>query len=471
MASQSVTINDTFEAIKSGVIPGKIVNSHTFSFNTLSYQVASGANNTWEISVTLYKGDNPHHILPEYLRKPCFKLDDNYTARIYVKCGKVGGKVRDAPETVVTCGKNIGRSNETNCLTQAIRDALSKYNKQTKAKESTSAASEASSTTSASEIPPPMLVAKEGAVKAAILTDADFTGGVILQNKFNGVRCVITVIDDKIFPYSRTGREYMGLTNIKKNIESMLKNCPGVYFDGELYKHGKPLNWISGQARKENDENLLEYHIYDLFFIDERKNMISVDRQNLLSKLINESDVIKRVPNYIVHNRTEISELTDKFIKDGYEGGIVRKNNCVYQHSYNNYHSPNIIKIKYTSDDEYPIVGFSKGVGVDEGAIIWRCAVTEKHTKLFNPEDCEFNVVPKSISKDERRKIYSCMTKITDNGQTIFDRDIKGLLLTVQYSELSAKTGIPQQAKALAVRSYEDGPAMDPIAKCLTQND
>jgi hypothetical protein len=466
MASQSVTITDTFEAIKSGIIPGKIIDGHTFTFTTLTYQVASGAQNTWEISVTLYKNNAPFNIDDAMLRKPCHKLSDEYTAKISVKCGKVGGKIRDSSDTIITEGKNIGRSNETNCLTQAIRDALGKYNKQLKVKGPTDPIADVKDMT-----PPPMLVAKEGAVKSAILTDQDFVDGIILQHKFNGVRCVITILEGKIFSYSRTGREYMGLENIKKHILDMLTLCPGVYFDGELYKHGKPLNWISGQARKEKDDNLLEYHIYDLFFVDERKEMISEDRQMLLSKIIKESDVIKRVPNYNVKSKDEIIKMTDKFIKDGYEGGIVRKNKCVYQHSYNNYHSPNIIKIKYTSDAEYPIIGFSKGVGVDEGAIIWRCAVTPEHTDLYNPDDCEFNVVPKIISKDDRRSIYSCMVKITDNGQTVFDRYIKGLPLTVQYSELSSKTGIPQQAKAICVRSYENGPDLDPIAKFLSRTE
>ena len=123
-----------------------------------------------------------------------------------------------------------------------------------------------------------------------------------------------------------------------------------------------------------------------------------------------------------------------------------------------------IAQIKPIFDDEFTVVGYSQGTrGKDVGAVIWECEVP----KFGNSTDNLFTVVPKDMTYSERYAIYKCLGTLVDgpNGKKItrFERDIKGLPLTVEYSEMSTKTGKPLQAKALSFRTYESGPALDPI--------
>lgn len=475
MASRAVIINDTLESIKSSVIPGRIVENR-FEFPEIQYTVASGAMNSWAITVAFYRNGEPELIEEKYLSKPCFKFDENFEARISVKSGKIGNKPREVADTIVKVGKNLGKVNETNCLTQAIRDALGKHNSQQKSKTTQTNGDSVTDLDKISVIsetvneltPPPMLVSKDGSSKAATLNDDEYGEGLILQRKLNGVRCIITMINNAVYAYSRTCKEYKGICKIKEDVKKIFDKYPNIRLDGELYKHGKPITWISGQARREKDDDLLEYHVYDVFYID-NITLVTQERQSILDNIFSQFKFtqLKRVENFIVRNRAEVDSLVAKFIDEQYEGGIIRRNGAPYQYSYNKHRSTNVIKIKFTYDEEYPIVGYSKGVGADEGAVIWRCAVTPEHSEYYKADDCEFNVVPIEISKSDRRKIYDHITKITDKGTTIFEEKIKGLLLTVKYSELSTKTGIPQQAKGVTIRSYENGPDNDYLAAIL----
>ena len=83
------------------------------------------------------------------------------------------------------------------------------------------------------------------------LTPNDFKSGITLQPKLNGIRAVF---DGKEL-YSRTGKTLPGKAHIISALMELKKRCANMpSLDGELYLHGEPLNYISGQARKENDE-------------------------------------------------------------------------------------------------------------------------------------------------------------------------------------------------------------------------
>ena len=90
-----------------------------------------------------------------------------------------------------------------------------------------------------------------------------------------------------------------------------------------------------------------------------------------------------------------------------------------------------------------------------------------------NPHDKTFNVVPKDMKYKTRYALYQCLGLMVQGpgGKMVtrFERDVKGLPLTVEYAESSAKTGKPLQAKALAFRTYEGGPNHDPIRKLMAE--
>lgn len=471
MASVSVCIANMKEAIETSKIPGKFINDNTeFVFPTLVYIGSKGVAHKWTITVKLLLKKDYIPITLDMLDRPATVMSANHKAEITVESQQVSGKIRDVVPTFVNSGKNLGKSNETNCITQAIRDALSLYNKQQKRVKSTIDTFDLN--------PPPMLVKKIGETQAATFTDATFADGVTVQRKLNGVHFVMSANspDHVSNRYSRTGANYPGQEQIVSEMMQMIAtNYAAVldgskmqvpYFDGELYVHGKTLNWISGQARRSDDDGVLEFHIFDVFFPFDKTagfDMESRDRQLYLDKFFeNNQHVLHphvvRVKNFPVKSLAEINMLAKQFLKEQYEGAIARKDKSGYQYGYGNYHSSNLVKIKPILDDEFIVVGYAQGTrGKDVGAVIWECEVSDS----VNPSDKRFTVVPKDMTYEERYAIFKCLGELVDGAKgskiTRFDRDVKGLPLTVEYSEISTKTGKPLQAKALTFRTYEDG--------------
>ena len=488
MASTAVSILNTKQAIYDGIIPGKFIeNRKIFQFPILEYIGTNKAIHQWQIEIKALQYTNITTEIPitdEMLKNT---LPVNIHASISVTAGQKDGKIRDSVPTYILCGKNIGKKNETNAITQAFRDALGIYNKQLKKVTNAAMANTKIEKPKNTEIeklkntkitnkvkeikilePPPMLVKN---IKDAPLNDQDFIDGVTVQRKLNGVHYIIykseEFITNKIIRYSRNGIHYPEESSpqISVEMEEFIKHIPNLskyisaenmkyyenaipYFAGELYKHGLPLNKISGQARNTHlsTDNLLEYHIFDIFFpiaIAAGHNMISKYRQQILTDTFNsihKLNYIKQIENFKVISNDEMYKLFDKFINEKYEGAIARKDNAEYRYSINNYHSSNIVKIKPIFDNEFPIVGFTQGEkGKDKGALIWICGVL----------NLQFHAVPKQTYKAR----YELYTRLS-NDPKLFENYYKGKPLTIQYAELSTK-GIPLQPKAIIIRDYE----------------
>lgn len=478
MASKSITIDNTLNAIKNGIIPGNFTDDYKeFVFPTITYTNERKDSLEWSISIKLKKGDKYVVISEKMLDQPLIRLDNSYIGEINVISQQVGGKIRKTVPTIIDSGKNIGKKNETNVLTQSFRDALSLYNKQNKK----------TSSTIYDNQPPPMLIQWLNDSKTAVLTPEYFNEGITVQRKYNGVRYV-TYMNPKleIIQYSRTGSYYYPNKYLNDELISILSNIPKIsigkygittleelsiyqqsnpYLDGELYLHGRSLSYISGQARKESDKDELNYYIFDIFFpyaISNGFNMISKYRQQYLEDLFllnTNISHIKKVENYKVNSLDDINNLANTFIKEGYEGAVARKDNKEYKYSFNNYHSSNVLKIKPIYSDEFKVIDFTEGKkGKDVGKIIWLCEVNN----IIDPNDTTFTVVP-NLSLKEREVLFNCLSEKVNKKQNRFERDIKGLPLTLEYSEISSKTGKPLQAKAIAFRTYEG--SIDPIKK------
>lgn len=550
MSSKTVYIKDMGEALRDGRIPGEWSEHRTsFVFPTVISTSARGAKLLWTVTVRLLKGGKPQKIEDEFLGQPVEQLPAAYQAEITVEAKQEDGKIRDHVPTYVRVGKNLGKTNATNAITQALRDALGMYNKQSRRSDAVGADSatpstngqkeshvedgEAAGTAESTEpsdvadgektavapstglpasdidwLPPPMLVKKLGDSREATLTKTDFTRGITVQPKLNGVRDVSFRREGKtpsVFIYSRGRKEYTGMEHIRAELLPILdpavlpKITEGafgvpkryvaayqdgpVYIDGELYALGKPLQWISGQARKEGDEKNLDYYVFDCFFPGAKAaghDMTSKDRQAYLDAIFAAAASaglahphVVRVRNLKAKDEDEMNEHAKRYVREGYEGAIARKDWAGYRYSYNNYHSANLVKIKPRFDDEFPVVGFTEGTkGKDKGAVIWICEVPAEHRK--DTHDFKFSVVP-NMTYEDRYKLYKCLNAEVDDPKhsgkkiTRFERDILGLPLTVQYAERSSKTGKPLQPKAIAFRTYEEGSGReDPIKKLFS---
>ncbi len=486
MTSTHTHIADFYSALLDGSIPAEIVASR-IEFRPVETVTSRGKRNSWQILVTFIGPDGEEVAIEEaHLAnqlEPGFKAFINVRSKLEGPDGKFGD-CRSADTTVVDKGKNIGKSNETNALTQAVRDALGLYNRYVKTHQASSSKSTGApvpkkekSTPRDIIRPPPMLIQKEGSSKAGTLRQKDFDRGIVAQRKFNGVRLVahwsngVGSVAGSVDLYSgRAQNTYRGLDHIREELAPVFRDFPDLYLDGEAYLHGKSLNWISGQARREDDassSDVLKFHVFDCFRIkpsaDERPeadDTTSEDRQRILDEIFSrhEFEFVVRVDNFPVRTMGEVQDRLRRFLSEKYEGVVLRKNWETYQFSYANYHCAKVLKIKPKYDDEFPIVGFEEGKGKDKGAIIWVCEVTKRVAgDQYDPADKTFSVVP-NMPLAQRKRLYACLAE--NEG---FARSVMGKPLTVEYAEKSPKTGKPLQPKGIIIRTYEQED--DPVAK------
>jgi len=540
MAGNPLHIEDYESALGDGRIPGAFREGRrVFAFPPIDTRTSGGQHLRWTISVGLERrrddgARDAAPFAPELLR-PGAAAPAGLVGVVSTECCRVdpqgvcGPPRAGATPTYVAAGKNAGKVNATNVATQALRAALGLYNARLRraapaAPAPLPPAGEAAAEGAEAPQPAPMLVKKEGTTRDATLSARVFAEGVQVQKKLNGVRLVAHAPPGgaAIRLYSRSSGNYPGLDLIREELlgplsapppvpDDLLRPLPGcgppagpspaalrdlysrarVYLDGELYLHGHSLRWISGQARRATDSSLLEFHVFDCFFPEAKAaghEMASVHRQAYLSLLFAEagrggwarpSPLLRRVENFAADHGEELQVLLRRFLAEGYEGAIVRKNCGGYVYGINNYHSSNVVKMKPLGDDEFAVVGYGQGDrGRDAGAVVWTCEVAAGDA--LAGEDRLFRVVPKGMTYDERYLVYRCLGELVPNAPaavaegggprvTRFVRDFLGKPLTVEYFERSAKTGKPTQAKAVAFRTYEGGPADDPLRRLFDE--
>lgn len=360
-----------------------------------------------------------------------------------------GGKIKKSNPTYTREGKNVGKTNATNCFTQALRDGLGKYNKQ-KAK---SGATEATDGPNDTKLFPCMLAQPLNDQK-----NFNWNQALFAQVKFNGVRAVATKgTGDTPVIYSRTRKIYNGFAYWRDGVVALLKaieaaGYPGAYLDGEAYSHGKDLQLISGTARRELDGTVnpdikLEYHIYDMF-LPAQPDLTFSQRNKILQQAFGlNNQYLRLVETIPVANLEEVNLLYSEALDDKYEGVMVRLD-APYDYSYNDYHSKRLLKVKPVNDAEYKIVGFSAGTnGKAEQALIF---------ELITPAGIKFSVVP-GMELVERKKLYARMQEVDPvSSLTHFQTNYEGKKLTILYDELSSD-GVPVRARTvgIVVRDYE----------------
>lgn len=476
---------EILNAILQDNVPGEFgPDRMRFDFPVLVSQKASGAKLFWQIQVGLVDTSDNRTLsmTPERLGDPPYDSAGMFLATSWQE----GGEPRKGTTpTYVRSGKNLGRANATNQLTQAFKEAWSKYNdKLRKGARQANPSGEQEQELVLFTNPPPMLVQKYGATKDSLVTDADLAAGVFVQKKFNGVRAAVRLNKeaDGVVIYSRTGEEYKGLVSLRRELARIMLQLSPLpsdsdsmpFLDGELYKHGKSLREISGQARNSVDNDDLEYIVFDCFFplaMDTDQHFTFAER---LAYLAHEWDSLAPQPTRVTLAETiaitataQASELAKVWVAEGYEGAIMRKGTGLYQYGTNNYHSASLTKIKPIYDAEYMVVGYEEGVGSNAGAVVWVCEVPASEALV--PHDRHFNVVQKGITMDERRHIFKCLGMQDKNGVSRFQRDFYGKKMTVEFPEKSTATGKPLQAKALGFRQMEnefEGPLQRLFAEC-----
>lgn len=333
----------------------------------------------------------------------------------YESCKMIENKLQ------IKSGKNIGKKNETTVIQQAEKEALSMWKKQVDK--------------GYNENYPDVKTHENITVLPMLAHDykkrkKDIKFPCYIQPKIDGVRLIATVTNNKVQFFSRTGKEMFNLEHLCLQIKNVLPD--GYYFDGELYTDEIPFEEICGLFRKKNPERKemekLNFHIFDIF--NPEKKETYKERNILLNNALKiHGPSLKNVETYACDNEIEMEKYHDIFIKDNYEGVILRNINGYYSIKYR---SKDLQKYKEFFDEEFKIVDGVSGIGLDHDCVVFHCE---------NENGDLFSVRPKGTR--ELRKHY---LKNIDN--------IKGKYLTVRYQNKSEQ-GIVRFGVGICIRDYE----------------
>lgn len=244
-----------------------------------------------------------------------------------------------------------------------------------------------------------------------------------IQKKYDGIRCISYLKDGNVILESRKGIPFQNFQLLKIQLKTILEKQPNTfYLDGELYTNELDFETISGLIRlhekscKPDDIkmiDLIDYHVYDL--VDTNKLELTYqERFNMLNEILNKNTKCKSVETIIAKELDDVKKYHDEFVKDGYEGIMIRDMNGPYEI---NKRSKYLQKFKEFMEEEFKIVGFHEGTGDEKGSIVWNCTTSDNKS---------FSVRPKGTF-ESRKKLF------IDGDKYI------GKLLTVIFQEYSSE--------------------------------
>lgn len=363
-------------------------------------------------------------------------MELNQETGAYRTCsGQKGGKVKEIAWTMPK-PKNVGKANETCTVEQGVSEVEAKYEKQLKSQYFWDEA----------DINRVLFFQVMLAEKFMDRFE-DIVYPVRVQRKFNGTRCAIhgdgNAWETGAGAYSRKGEQYFCVEHILEETNDIIKRFPKALLDGEMFKHGVPLNEITSLVsvnRKAKDvtpedlkraREIIEFHIYDGFGF---KGVNQCDpfsvRHEALQKILSGYKYLKPVETFTANNYDEVIALLERFIAEGYEGAIIRT-----EEEYENKRSNNLLKLKKFIDAEFEVVDI---IASEKGD--WAGKAKRIVIKLPNGETSESNIKGKM---EDLEKLYKERHKHI------------GKLCTVKFQEYSPN-GVPLiPYTELPFRDYE----------------
>lgn len=311
-------------------------------------------------------------------------------ATITTRYGHVGGAELSTSDTL-TEGKNAGRSNATTPEQQAVAEAQSRWDKQRKrGYVETQEAAQRGDVSEAVEggvVPMTAKVWEEYAEKIVY--------PVAVQPKLDGHR-MIAIIDVwtegrnthiDVNLWSRTRKRVASVPHLVEalfdtvrfaidrpgNEEDMLtaigfqKSEKGqqLILDGELYTHElrsdfERLSSLARQSKPHPDAKQLQYHVYDVV-----SPLGFRDRIAKLEHLFDVSSPLRLVETVYADNAAQVFGHHEHFVKEGYEGAMVRHITTPYEHK----RSSQLLKLKDFLDGDFVITALEEGRGKLHGCV------------------------------------------------------------------------------------------------------
>lgn len=244
---------------------------------------------------------------------------------------------------------------------------------------------------------------------------------VFVQPKLNGMRMLF----DGVEGWSRGNKQV-----IPDVIKHLNFDTAGFILDGELMLPNNQLLQESMKAIKKYRPELspkLLYHVYDI--VD--SELPYAKRYQIIEDVCrNAPENIKIVNTIRADDESQVMHLHNLFVKDGFEGTMVRDPVALYEIGKRSY---SLLKLKDFQDAEYRIIGVIDGSGSDTGLAIF---------ELETPTGQKFNCRPEG-SQENRAELYKNRAELV------------GEYLTVRFFELS-KDGVPIFPVGVGIRNLGD---------------
>ena len=248
-----------------------------------------------------------------------------------------------------------------------------------------------------------------------------------VQPKLDGHRCAC-VIDKKgkATLWSRKRKQITGMPHIVEAVEALgLKDH---VLDGELFSNEIPFETIAHYVRKPDAQEggeRIEYRVFDM-----QSDVDFVDRARWLELAFEHAKFpLVLVPHIVAKDEAEVMEYFDQCIAEGHEGCMVRNLKGGYD-SHPTHRSDNLQKVKAMEDAEFEIVGVKEGKGKLAGKAIFTCRTGA---------GAEFDVKMKGAIAE--------LAKYFDDPKLAL-----GKQLTVQYQNMTDKSGVPRFPVGLRIR-------------------
>lgn len=378
----------------------------------------------WMLTIKLFNKNTFIHLTDKLMSK---LINDNslknYKAEIVRSYGlyEKDSKVTNTFPEIIRSGKNIGKANETNVLTQSIIQGRAEFLKKCKSGYKEDMEEDENI------LPYPMALQSYEKHKNKL------TYPVLMQPKLDGIRTIVFKRNGVINIISRRHHEIIGFSKIKDRLDFLPEN---IFLDGELYSHKLSLQEISGIVRNENtiNDKRLKFYVFDMFDIN-KPEMVLVERIKWLECNIKTDTYVNLLFYYLVNNEIESDEVYNNLLLQNYEGCVYKSLNYKYEFSFaREIRSMYYLKRKPFFDKEYKIIDYTK----DKNGLIMFILETK--------DNIVFNSTP-MMTKEVRIKLYNDI----ESKRVSFNKTYKNKMATIRYDDLS-NNNVPLRARFVCVR-------------------
>lgn len=233
----------------------------------------------------------------------------------------------------------------------------------------------------------PMLAKQESKLTNRKILDKEW----LCSRKIDGVRALFYWNGSEIHTASRGGENYDPATIHLRENETLIKffkEYPTIILDGELYRHGKTLQQVSGAARMEKnayDCDWLQYWIYDMYDTA-NPDMIASERISFIEGALNLKDDVQRdsidyhaiikVNHFSVSGEENIWKLHDQYISEGFEGCVIRNPDKPYKP---NGRTNDMLKFKNYKSEDFKVIDYELGLRGSED-MVFICELPDNRT-------------------------------------------------------------------------------------------